>query len=81
MAAKTKRRGGQRGCGKCKKRRSRKCIHRGGCGSCIGGGRRRLRGGNGLINNATDVTSGISGTVLNVFRGFQGQPPIPFPSF
>lgn len=56
-----------RGCGKCKKAKCRHVKQRGGCGTCVGG--RRQMGGS--------VVSEISGTIMNVFRGFQGQPPIP----
>ena len=79
---KTKKRGGkinQKGCGKCKKLGRKKCTHRtqrGGCGTCagghVGGGKKQI-GGN--------ITSGVSEMFLNVFRGFQGQPPLDFPSF
>ena len=80
----TKRRLNQKGCGKCKKTRCRhkKQKQRGGCGTCIGGGKvARQTGGTGLIDNVSNLTTGVSGMVMNVFRGFQGQPPIPFPSF
>lgn len=74
-----------KGCGKCKRKTCSKCksagvkkcnhvkcmhnVMRGGCTTCSGG----QVGGN--------VSSDISGMILNVFRGFQGQPPIPLVSF
>ena len=73
----------QKGCGKCKKTRCRHQKQRGGCGTCVGGGKRGQTGGSGtgLIDNVSNLTTGVSGMFMNVFRGFQGQPPIPFPSF
>jgi hypothetical protein len=77
---KTKRRL-QRGCGKCKKTRCKHQKQRGGCGTCVGGGKGKQMGGTGMVDNVSDLTTGVSGMFTNVFRGFQGQPPITFPSF
>jgi hypothetical protein len=76
--SRTKKRGGsksnQKGCGKCNRTRCRHKKQRGGCGTCaIGGGQ---KGG-------SDINSGISvsNALMNVFRGFSGQPAIPNPPF
>ncbi len=89
MAKTMRRKNYQKGCGKCKKV-GRKCTHRsqcGGCTSCIGGGKKRKGGkkpqvgGTGFVDNISNLTTGVSGMAWNVFRGFQGVPPIPMASF
>ena len=78
--SRTKKRGGQRGCGKCNRTRCRHRKQRGGCGTCaIGGGQ---KGGSvGFLDSMQGVSGGISNTLMNVFRGFSGQPAIPIPPF
>lgn len=83
-----------KGCGKCKRKTCSKCksagvkkcnhvkcmhnVMRGGCTTCSGG---QVGGDVGIVNNVSNLSSGISGMILNVFRGFQGQPPSPLVSF
>jgi hypothetical protein len=83
------RHGKQRGgCGACAGGGWKKSKQMGGCGACSGGqvgGKKtksKQRGGTGgsvgIIDNISNLRADI---FTNVFRGFNTQPPIPYPSF
>ena len=73
----------QRGCGMCGKKRCKnhkKQTKRGGCGTCMAGGGQK--GGNlgssvGFLDNAATVSSTLSTSFFNIFRGMSGLPALP----
>lgn len=76
-----KRKTQQHGCGMCGKKRCKKHgrqTMKGGCGSCMAGGRQKGGFGSsvGLIDNAATLTSTMSNSFFNIFRGMAGVPAV-----